>query len=103
MALPKPWSASAIKGMFTAFAMRPAFSTISVSVSRPASGTPKTVAQAFMPDMYATLKPTASAIFACSAQPPPGRTKNSLFSIIRFKTVVFFIMTSCVGLDFRVR
>jgi hypothetical protein len=67
-------SASAITGMSTQAAIRPALSTISVIVSRPTSGRPSSAAEVPNPVMYTAANPASSTSRAASGSKAPGAT-----------------------------
>ena len=82
--------------MFTALAMYLALATISVMVSSPTSGKPRSAAVP-EPVIYTALKPTDSAILACSALRTKGAVTMLPEANICRSLVVVFKATPPIG------
>ena len=93
MMLPYPVSASQMTGMSTASEMNFALFTISVIVNKPTSGNPRS-AEVPDPVIYTALKPTDSAILACSAFIMKGATTIGPDPSISLNLAVVFTIFS---------
>ncbi len=97
MALPKPVSQSTSTGMSTARQMRRVFSTSSLRVSSPASGSPRRWALVNAPETPTMLKPAFCASWAWCAVPTAMDCRASPAASSLRSVALVLVMASPLG------